>query len=43
MRKAIVNGDIFLGNSFYNDKVLVLENDRILDIVSTKELDTIIS
>ena len=41
MRKAIVNGDIFLGNSFYNDKVLVLENDRILDIVSTKELDTL--
>lgn len=34
MRKAIINGEIFIGNRFYKGKVLIFENDRIVDIIN---------
>lgn len=39
MRKAIINGDVFLGNMFYEGKALVINQDKIEDIVSQDRLD----
>lgn len=33
MIKAIKNGELFIGNKFYKGKVLIFENDKIVDIV----------
>lgn len=34
MKKAIINGELFIGNKFYKEKVLIFENDRIIDIIN---------
>lgn len=41
MKKAIINGEVFLGNKFYKNKALVLSENKIEDIVSQDELDTL--
>lgn len=33
MKKAIINGELFIGNKFYKDRVLVFEDDKIIDIL----------
>ena len=43
MKKAIINGEIFIGNKFYKGKVLVLDGDRIEDIVNQNNLDELYS
>lgn len=37
--KSIVNGELFIGNKFYKGKALIIEGERIVDIVSETELD----
>ncbi|WP_418964796.1 N-acetylglucosamine-6-phosphate deacetylase [Cetobacterium sp.] len=39
--KAIINGELFIGNKFYTGKVLVIDGERIVDIVSQDELTSI--
>ena len=39
MKKAIVNGELFIGNRFYKDRVLVFENEKIVDILDASELE----
>lgn len=39
MKKAIVNGELFIGNRFYKGKVLVFENDKIVDILGAEEFE----
>lgn len=36
--KAIINGKLFLGNRFYEDKILIISEKKILDIVSDSKL-----
>ena len=38
--KAIVNGELFIGNKFYTGKVLVVDGERIIDIIPQEELTT---
>lgn len=38
--KAIVNGELFIGNKFYTGKVLIIDGERIVDIVPQEELTT---
>ena len=33
MKKAIINGELFIGNKFYKEKVLIFEDDKIVDIL----------
>lgn len=39
MKKAIINGELFIGNKFYQDRVLVFENDRILEILKEEDFN----
>lgn len=39
MNKAVINGEVFLGNKFYKEKAIVIDGDMIVDIISQKELD----
>lgn len=39
--KAIVNGELFLGDRFYKNKALIIEDDRIIDILSTNKVDEV--
>lgn len=39
--KAIINGELFIGNKFYTGKALVLDGERIVDILSEDELKTV--
>ncbi|MGL6023659.1 MAG: N-acetylglucosamine-6-phosphate deacetylase, partial [Cetobacterium sp.] len=39
--KAIINGELFIGNKFYNGKVLVMDGERIVDIVTDDTLNSI--
>ncbi|MCQ8211079.1 N-acetylglucosamine-6-phosphate deacetylase [Cetobacterium somerae] len=36
--KAIVNGELFIGNKFYTGKVLIIDGERIIDIIPQEEL-----
>ncbi|MGL4970996.1 MAG: N-acetylglucosamine-6-phosphate deacetylase, partial [Cetobacterium sp.] len=38
--KAIINGELFIGNKFYTGKALILDGERIVDIVAEDELKT---
>lgn len=38
--KAIVNGELFIGNKFYTGKVLIIDGERIVDIIPQEELTT---
>ncbi|WP_407536220.1 N-acetylglucosamine-6-phosphate deacetylase [Cetobacterium somerae] len=38
--KAIVNGELFIGNKFYTGKVLIIDGERIVDIIPQEELIT---
>ncbi len=38
LRKAIVNGSIFTGSSWVNGKALVLDGDRVLDVIPSAEI-----
>lgn len=38
--KAIVNGELFIGNKFYTGKVLIIDGERIVDIIPQEELVT---
>ncbi len=38
--KAIVNGELFIGNKFYTSKVLIIDGERIVDIIPQEELTT---
>lgn len=38
--KAIVNGELFIGNKFYTGKVLIINGERIVDIISKDELES---
>ena len=38
--KAIVNGELFIGNKFYTGKVLIIDGERIIDIIPQEELAT---
>ncbi|MCQ9626328.1 N-acetylglucosamine-6-phosphate deacetylase [Cetobacterium somerae] len=40
MMKAIVNGELFIGNKFYTGKVLIIDGERIVDIIPQEELTT---
>lgn len=39
--KAIINGELFIGNKFYTGKALIIDGERIVDIVAQNELATI--
>ncbi|WP_410208856.1 N-acetylglucosamine-6-phosphate deacetylase [Fusobacterium sp.] len=39
MKKAIINGSIFLGNKFYNGKALILNNEKIENIIDKSDLN----
>ncbi|MGL5278399.1 MAG: N-acetylglucosamine-6-phosphate deacetylase [Cetobacterium sp.] len=38
--KAIINGELFIGNKFYTGKVLIMDGERIVDIIPQEELAT---
>ncbi len=38
--KAIINGELFIGNKFYTGKVLIMDGERIVDIIPQEELIT---
>ena len=38
--KAIINGELFIGNKFYTGKVLIIDGERIVDIIPQEELTT---
>ncbi|MGL5053950.1 MAG: N-acetylglucosamine-6-phosphate deacetylase, partial [Cetobacterium sp.] len=38
--KAIINGEVFLGNKFYTEKALIIDGERIIDIVSEETLNS---
>ena len=38
--KAIINGELFIGNKFYTGKVLIIDGERIIDIIPQEELAT---
>ncbi|WP_432205142.1 N-acetylglucosamine-6-phosphate deacetylase [Cetobacterium somerae] len=38
--KAIINGELFIGNKFYTGKALIIDGERIVDIVAQNELAT---
>lgn len=37
--KAIINGELFLGDKFYKDKALIIGNDKIIDIVLNEKVE----
>lgn len=39
--KAIINGELFIGNKFYIEKVLIIDGERIIDIIPQNELKNI--
>lgn len=39
--KAIINGELFIGNKFYTEKVLIIDGERIIDIIPQNELKNI--
>ncbi|MGL5901844.1 MAG: amidohydrolase family protein, partial [Cetobacterium sp.] len=39
--KAIINGELFIGNKFYTGKVLIIDGERIVDVISTEELNSV--
>ena len=38
--KAIINGELFIGNKFYKEKNLIIDGERIIDIVSNTDLNS---
>ena len=40
MKKAIINGEVFLGNRFYNNKALIISGEKIEDIVENSTLES---
>lgn len=38
--KAIINGALFIGNKFYMEKALIMDGERIVDIIPQEELVT---
>lgn len=39
--KAIINGELFIGNKFYTEKVLIIDGERIIDIIPQNKLKNI--